>query len=202
MDKVRVVPRGMRLLCAPIQGGVFDTVSRALYDDKQLELTYMAASNRSGKPSQYAVHPYALLHRGTITELVGKIDGDKKVRRWLLHRVKAATVLEAPSVIPGSFDLESYVQRELAMPFSGEDILFKAWVRSDAVNHVTETMLDEAQKIESVDDGVIVTARLRETVELKWWILGLGERIEVLKPQSLRDHIAQTVKAMAKRYKK
>lgn len=203
LKKIRVVPLSLRQISAPIQDGVYDTVTQALYDDKQLEVTYMAASNKSGIPKTYAIHPYGLLHRDSITALVGKIDNDNIIRYWPLHRMQTAKVLDIKSTIPRSFDLNKYIESELAKPLSGDVIEFKAWIKKDgyAFNHVLETSLSTDQTIEYVEDGLIVTATVNETAELKWWILGLGERIKVLEPRRLRDNIKATVMKTAKLYR-
>ncbi|MCU7960615.1 MAG: hypothetical protein KZQ58_11605 [gamma proteobacterium symbiont of Bathyaustriella thionipta] len=81
LDKIRVVPRSLRLIPAPIRKGVLDRVSEALYDEKQIEITYKAASSKTGRAKKYTLNPYALLHRDSIVELVGGMDGDQKTRR-------------------------------------------------------------------------------------------------------------------------
>jgi predicted DNA-binding transcriptional regulator YafY len=201
LKKIRAVPRSLRLLSAPIRNGIYDTVTQALYEDKQIEMTYLAGSSDSGKPKTYAVHPYALLHRDTITELIGRMDNRSEILRWSLHRIEAASILNAKSIIPSNFDLDNYIERDLAHPLSGQLIKFKAWVSKKGQAHVLETRLSEDQKIEYVEDGLIISATVRETIELKWWLLGLGERVEVLTPASLRNEIKETLQAAAKLYK-
>jgi len=203
LKKIKIVPKSLHKISAPIKNGVYDTVTQALYDDKQLQVTYMAASNTTGKPRTYSIHPYALLHRDTTTELVGKIDKDDTIRHWPLHRMQTAKVLSIKSTTPKSFDLNKYIKSELAKPLSGDVIKFKAWIKKDgfAFNHVLETSLSTDQKIKYVDDGLIITATVNETAELKWWILGLGERIKVLEPRNLRDNIRDTVMKTAKLYR-
>lgn len=202
LKKIRVVPRALRQISAPIKDGVYDTVTQALYDDVQLEISYMAASNKTGKPKIHCINPYALLHRNTITELIGNIDGTSKIIRLMLHRIKAASTLDTKSKKSLTFDLDKFIDSELAQPFSGKEIRLKAWIHKYGKAHVIETPLSKDQTIDDLDDGgIIVTATVRETVELKWWILGLGERIKVLEPSILRDDIARTVMEAAKLYK-
>lgn len=203
LKKVIVVPHSMHLIKAPIKETVFERVSQALYDEKQLELTYLAASNKTGIAKTYPVHPYGLIHRDTTAELVARIDGKDGVTRFLLHRIQSAKKLSTKSQIPPDFNLNEYIKTELAHPLSGQLIRFKAWVKNDgqAYNHILETRLSPEQKIKYVDDGLIISAEIHETIELKWWILGMGDRIKVLKPETLKQDIAKTTKAAAKLYK-
>lgn len=202
LKKIRVVPRSLRQISAPIKDGIYDTVTQALYDDAQLEVTYMAASNKTGNPKIHRINPYALLHRNSTTELICNLDGTDKILRLMLHRIQAANSIKTRSKKSLTFDLDTFIDSELAQPFSGKEIIFKAWIHKYGKTHVIETPLCKDQIIEDTDDdGVIVTATIRETVELKWWILGLGERIKVLEPTNLRDDIAHTVLETAKLYK-
>ena len=47
----------------------------------------------------------------------------------------------------------------------------------------------------------MVTATVPDTSQLRWWLLGFGGEVEVLKPGSLRRKIADAARAMARRYK-
>ena len=191
----------MRQVNAQIRDRVMETVSEALYEEKRIEITYMAASSKSVASKTYTVIPYAMLHRGTVTELIGRIETDKKIRRWMMHRITKASMTENTAIIPRDFDLDDFVIKQLAYPYSGDDIVLKIWIRHDGINHVTETPLSKDQVIRKIKDGVIVTATVQETVELKWWLLGLGERVKVIKPTSLRADMKRTIIEMAANYK-
>ncbi len=202
LSKVRIVPRCLQMEPAPLAEGVYDAITSALYEEQQVELRYLAASSQTGEPLSYAVHPYALLHRDTTTELVGRIEGDSTIRRWVLHRIQQARVLDLSTICPPDFDLDAYLHRTLAYPLSGEEITLRAWIADDllALNHVRETRLSTDQILERSTDGWMLTARLRESIELKWWILGLGERIRILEPESLREDIHRTLTAASRLY--
>jgi len=52
------------------------------------------------------------------------------------------------------------------------------------------------------DGSVIMTLRVTNTVDLHSWILGWGEKVEVLEPEGLREEVMETAKAMVKNYRK
>jgi predicted DNA-binding transcriptional regulator YafY len=57
------------------------------------------------------------------------------------------------------------------------------------------------QQIESYDPGrVLVTATLADTQQLTWWLLGFGDKIEVIEPIELRQKIADIALGMVKHY--
>jgi len=41
---------------------------------------------------------------------------------------------------------------------------------------------------------------MQDTSELRWWLLGFGDQVEVLKPASLRKHFARMAANMATAY--
>jgi hypothetical protein len=58
-----------------------------------------------------------------------------------------------------------------------------------------------SQACEELDDGVVVTLRVRLCPELERWVLGFGDDAEVLAPQSLRDRIAGRLERAALAYR-
>ena len=51
--------------------------------------------------------------------------------------------------------------------------------------------MSDDQIIESVDaDHVCVTATVRDTAQLDWWLLGFGSAVLVLEPSALADRVA------------
>jgi predicted DNA-binding transcriptional regulator YafY len=47
---------------------------------------------------------------------------------------------------------------------------------------------------------VLVHATVENTAELRWWLLGFGELVEVLAPADLRDEFRTRATAMAAMY--
>jgi predicted DNA-binding transcriptional regulator YafY len=45
-----------------------------------------------------------------------------------------------------------------------------------------------------------LSASVRETAELTWWLLGFGDQVEVVAPKRLRASLAETARSMCARY--
>jgi predicted DNA-binding transcriptional regulator YafY len=58
------------------------------------------------------------------------------------------------------------------------------------------------QKIKRVDGGIELTMEVEGTVELLSWVLGFGDKAEVIEPVSLREEIANELARAAQRYRK
>ena len=66
-------------------------------------------------------------------------------------------------------------------------INFKAKFARAAAAHLYETPLSEDQVIEEMEGGyVIITATVRDTAQLDWWLSGFGSMVEVQEPPELR----------------
>jgi predicted DNA-binding transcriptional regulator YafY len=123
------------------------------------------------------------------------------IRMLAMHRVKSAEMLEDPANLPNGFDLDDYISSG-AFGFGGkETISLEAVFTNPSGNHLYETRLSTDQVITPLDhDRLKVTATVVNTEQLRWWLLGFGERVEVLAPLELRESIAQTATALANLY--
>ena len=65
-----------------------------------------------------------------------------------------------------------------------------------------ETRLSENQAISPIDDSGFreITADITNTWQLRWWILGECDRIEVLEPEELRQEIINSLLKCQKQY--
>ena len=60
---------------------------------------------------------------------------------------------------------------------------------------MSETPVSKDQKYKEEKNGKIrISGTVADTEQLRWWILGFGENVEVIKPSTLRDEIALRVK--------
>ena len=70
-----------------------------------------------------------------------------------------------------------------------------------AAQHLFETPLSDDQKLTVIDDNYIrvqATISIRDSV--KWWLLGFGEQVEVIKPIALRQEMTRIACAMSGKY--
>jgi len=52
------------------------------------------------------------------------------------------------------------------------------------------------------DGQIQLTATVQETLQLRWWLQGFGDAVEVVSPIHLRMQIAESVHHSAERYEK
>lgn len=128
---------------------------------------------------------------------------DFEITRHLpLHRFKGAEELDEMIEVPVGFDIDHFINEEggLGFPKSTKKekvkLLFKEW----SGYHLTETPLSENQITKKVGDKLLLEASVLLTDQLRWWILGFADDVEVIEPESLRNEIMTNVRKMRKIY--
>jgi hypothetical protein len=83
----------------------------------------------------------------------------------------------------------------------GEPRRLEAVFSHGAHFHLHDTPLNVDQHIAALDRGrVTVRATAENTAELRWWLLGFAELVEVLAPADLRHEVQARATAMAALY--
>ena len=79
-------------------------------------------------------------------------------------------------------------------------IKLKVLFDKSAAAHLYESPLSLDQKLTEQEDEVLVEAEVLDTQQLRWWLMGFGDLIEVVAPKSLRKEFAETARNMASYY--
>ena len=74
---------------------------------------------------------------------------------------------------------------------------------SKAAIHLSERQLSDQQRLIPQADGrVLLRAKVRDTLELRWWLLGFGDKVTVLGPGSVREEFRNIATHMASMYQR
>ncbi len=191
-DCVRVVPREMPLLPPKFNDDAVRVVYEALLAGRQFTAEYRSRANDVDEVKTYEVNPLGLVARGNLLYLVCTLWDYQDIRQLALHRVLTARLIDKTVAKPEGFDLDRYIESgEFQYPV-GPMIQLKAKFLRVAAAHLVETPLSEDQIIENLDaEYVLVTATVRDTVQLNWWLLAFGSSVQVREPVSLAVRIAE-----------
>ncbi len=66
--------------------------------------------------------------------------------------------------------------------------------------HLQERPLHTSQVISTYHDEILLSANVQDTNELRWWLLGFGDQVEILEPMELREDFRDIAKNMAQSY--
>ena len=196
---VAVVPTAPPLLPPEVVPEVLESVHQALLDRRQVHVDYVV---RDGGRRAWTLHPVGLVHRGPVTYLACQIDDHDDVLLLALHRFRAVQVstFECRRPPPGA------MAESMAMVASGFNdrgpIRLVLEMDTAAAKHLQEARLSEDQTVEASDseEWVIVSATVADTDQLRWWLRGYGDQVEVLEPAGLRQWMAETLTEAASYY--
>jgi len=199
LDKIRVIPSTQPLLAPAVNGSVQAIVYEALLAGNQCEIHYQARLKT--EVDQYPVHPLGIVQRGNVLYLVCCIKTYPDIRLLALHRIQDARALDVPAVVPANFTLDSYLGSGALGWFPRNAIFLEAIFSPEVSPHLAETPLAEDQKLHVLSDGrVRLTATVRETLQLRWWLQGFGDAVEVIAPMELRQTLFDTANNLIRRY--
>ncbi|AHE99653.1 helix-turn-helix transcriptional regulator [Thioalkalivibrio paradoxus] len=198
-NKVRTVPPALPLRAPQVDPGALEAVQQGLLQERQIEAHYQAADASDAQP--LTLHPLGLVQRGPVAYLVATAFGYDDLRLYALHRFTHATLADEPARRPEGFDLDAYIAGgALQFTSTGKTLRLVLAVDETAERILRETALSADQEIRIRAGRTTVHATVPDSWQLRWWILGQGDLVEVLKPAALRREIADTCQRMAALY--
>lgn len=200
-DKVRVIAWGPALFLPKVRADVHDAVYQALLEDRQIEITYKRKD--SEQPKTYPVNPLGIVFREGVVYLICTVKDYGDVRHLPLHRMSSAKMLDTPCLRPKGFDLDVFIKGNEALdyPMSREAMQLKVLFDKHSATHLEERPLSKNQRLTPQKDGrVLLQATVRDTLALRWWLLGYGDEVEILAPKALREEFKTIAERMAGMY--
>ena len=200
-DKIAVIQPAQTLIPPEIEHQVLAVVHEAILNEQQIQVVYEAANQQERIEKTYRLHPLGLIQRGPVSYLAAMANDYEDVFMYALHRIKSAELLTEDSRKNESFNLNEYAKKQGHFG-SGELIEFKARLCDHLATILEETPLSESQQITDTDEAGYrkIEATIPSTWQLRWWVLGEGERIEVIEPLALRQEIARTLREAGRYY--
>ncbi len=198
-QKVRVTSAGLPVGTPEIAPGVLDVVAQALLQDYGFDCEYR---KRGGEVRSYKVNPLALVYRDAIAVLVCTVNGHDNPITLMLHRMLEAKSSARPRRVPKGFDLDRFLSAGgSGFLLSPEPVELVLLVHATAIATVSELPISKAMKIERHDDTRFrVEGTAPNSLELRRWIMGFGDAVEVLAPEDLRAKMAHVAENLAARY--
>ncbi|TLS75121.1 WYL domain-containing protein [Mariprofundus erugo] len=198
-DKVRVLRRGQFLSAPVVARDVQNEIYDALLLNRRVRFTYKARHH--GESKAYEVSPLGLVLKDAVIYLICTCWDYTDIRLMTLHRMSDAIKTDIPVTLPDGFSLDAYIASGGLDFAEGGEINLKARVDADVAYHLGERPLHPDQRLVELDGGEwLLEASVQDTGELRWWLLGFGDRIEVVEPEPLRQDFSAIAKSMAAKY--
>jgi len=184
---------------APDTKGSIGKLYQAILEMKQIRMTYYSYS--SNKVSERMIDPYALTFRRRSWYLIGYCHSRHRVLMFRTSRIKTIKYTGELFQPPQNFSVEDYMGKSWQV-MTGEETKVVVWFDADVAPLINEVDWHPTQQIIDLQDGsILFTATVAGTKEIALWILGYGDRAEVLYPEDLRDEMTNVAKRMYQRYK-
>ncbi len=169
---------------------------------KRVRIRYRSLGARSAEYrviEPYFIEPAAPGHSSYVIARCLKA-GDMRV--FKVERIEQIEVTDQEYAIPADFDANEYLSAAWGITVVGQRQTVRLRGSPAIARLMEETIWHPSQLVTKQPDGsVIMTMTVFNTPELINWILGWGEKIEVLEPSELRREVARTARAMVGLYR-
>jgi len=183
---------------------VLATVAEAWVSQRRLRITYRSLP--AEKAAERVIEPYYIepAAPGHASYVIGYCHLKEGMRTFKIERIESAELTSEHYTIPADFDANEFFGSSWGIVVEGEVKTVKLRIKDPEIMRIMkETIWHPSQVLERETDGsMIMTLRVTETVDLFSWILGWGEKVEVLEPAELRKEVLRTAKAMVKVHQK
>lgn len=124
------------------------------------------------------------------------------IRVFKIENITNIEILDEKYVFDKTFSVDNYFHDSWHIWHSDTPPLeVKLHFSERVASRVIQTRWHSSQELEVLKDGsVIWTAKIANTMEMTYWILGWGAEVEVLSPNDLREHILYQAISILKNY--
>jgi predicted DNA-binding transcriptional regulator YafY len=201
-DNVRVIPQWQTLMAPSINEKAEAAIYEALLKGQQLEVKYLKRGEV--KADKRTINPLGIVLQGVIHRLICTMAEDPESPRHLpIHRFKSAEWNGNNATTPKDFNLDGFIKSQnIGFLVSKKPLSLEVIFEPMAGFHLTETPISKDQILKQLEDGrYLLKVKLPDTSQLRWWLLGFGGQIEIIRPVSLRKEFKETGNKMTELYK-
>jgi hypothetical protein len=191
------IPRGTSFL---------DDIIEAIHKKVELQVDYQRYEyGQEEHLKTFHIQPYALKVFNRRWYLLGYLKERNDIRTIALDRIIEMEVLTTDFTLPEDFDARKYFENVVGIYVNKDLPVEKIKIRAygDQADYLRSTPLHNSQSEGKSKHGEFAefTYRLCVTPELVSQLLAMGEKVEVLEPQSLRKEVLEKLKSTLQNYR-
>lgn len=192
MQKLPKDDRHIRILAA---------LSDAWVNRHQVILNYLSLDSK--RPDERVVDPYfiepaAVAHS---SYLIGHCHRSDSLRTFKIERIQSVEVLPTTYAVSADFDANAYLSPSWGIAVGQEVKIVKLRFAPELKRLMEETMWHPSQKLQVRTDGSLdMTLQVFDTPELRSWVLGWADKVEVLEPGELRQSVISSASGLVRLY--
>lgn len=178
---------------------LLETLVQAILIKRRCNVTYRSPKHLIEKTYDY--EPYRLRCVDGGLYCIGRIPAIGGLTTLATERIVTLKLTESVFCSEPDNDLSRYENEAFGVTLE-EAITVVLRIRPDQAPYVSEREWHPSQTIRSLaDGGVELTFYAGGAFEIERWILGWGDAVEVIAPESLRKRVSSTCEAMWSLYK-
>ena len=175
---------------------IFWQLQRAVERKQKVSIVYKSIFD--GGTIKTTLAPHHLMFKGRAWYIVGKSSLHNEIRTFKVARIASIEPLSQFFGRKGKFDIADYLGSAWSMIPEGRLYNVKLRFSAKVARNVSEVQWHKSQKMNFQEDGSLIAEfRVDGIGEIKWWILGYGDQVEVLAPKALRKKVAEVGKKAA-----
>ncbi|MGR5258338.1 helix-turn-helix transcriptional regulator [Vibrio astriarenae] len=178
-----------RPLPSVINAEIFSVIEDAIQRERDLTIEYIP--NKEQQLKQYHLTPKGVVLNGSDTYVIGYSHTSGGYRNFAFHRIDS---INSHFRTPGTYQndefcLRTYVENDRL--FGGEDIEVTLKInRANGLHFLHNKKIGESQCIvEESDEYVVIKARVKNSFDLKKWLIKYADTIQVLAPKELQGQV-------------
>ena len=189
----------------PLGHSFLDGIIEAMQQNVELQIDYQRYMNEQEEHLQtFHIQPYALKVFNRRWYLLGYLKEREALRTIALDRILNMEVLKTRFELPADFDARKYFADVVGIYVNKDNPVTKIKIRAYGVqaDYLRSTPLHKSQSEVRSKHGEFAefTYRLCETPELVNQLLAMGDKVEILEPETLKEKIKENLLASLARY--
>ncbi|MFW5795317.1 MAG: helix-turn-helix transcriptional regulator [Bacillota bacterium] len=174
-------------------------IQEAIIKSKVLSMEYAPAYLKQ-ETMDCKTAPYGITWDNDKGYLIGKDLNDDKIINYRLDRIENLKITNEIHEIPSEFNLEEYIAKCWKM-FFGNPVEVKVKFNKYLLPLVQDKFNEKYYEIlKENNDFFIIKTEIRGVHMFKNWLMSLGDQVEVLKPESLKEDILESAKKIIATY--
>jgi len=196
-DSLRVIPEPHKSYSESRE--TLRVLHEAVLRQRRVRIQYRSASS-GGRESLRELDPYRVWYRSGGLYVVGFDHQSSELRTFAIERILSIDLLEISFEILEDFDFDQFVASAFGV-ISDTATPLRIRFAPSMVPYVEERTWHPSQVLERTEDGSLeLCMNVGSTAEVRNWILSFGANARVLEPESLREEIAQELRAACTNY--
>ncbi len=175
----------------------FHFIDKAIKEKRVISIDYSSIKNGN---KTHILHPYKLFNFNNAWFFLAYSPEVGEVWYFKINRIKNYKMLDETFKVWKNFKAEDYFDAN-GFKNNGEFIHVKFIAKGIRKQLVKERIYGKNQKVEENDDDTVtVTLDMQNEDQVVYFILGWGEDVTLLEPQSIIDKVKNIASEIAKKY--